>query len=134
MARRLIGAVALVASVLAGAHAVFASSGGAASTVNVRLREMVVLPSTKHVRAGKVTFLVRNVGTVEHEMLVIRGSSRLPVEAFRAPESRSLGEVSELPPGKSGRVTLDLKRGHYLLICNIAGHYQLGMVSTFDVS
>jgi len=31
------------------------------------------------------------------------------------------GEVSELDPGKSGSLTVDLKAGRYLLICNVLG-------------
>lgn len=33
------------------------------------------------------------------------------------------GEVSELDPGKSGTLTVELKAGKYLLICNVPGHY-----------
>ena len=38
-----------------------------------------------------------------------------------------LGEVSELEPGKSGALRLDLKPGRYALICNVPGHYVAGM-------
>ena len=34
-----------------------------------------------------------------------------------------LGEVSELDPGKSGTLTLTIKPGKYLLVCNVPGHY-----------
>jgi uncharacterized cupredoxin-like copper-binding protein len=40
---------------------------------------------------------------------------------------RPLGEVPELDPGKSGRLALRLSRGKYLLLCNVPGHFQLGM-------
>jgi uncharacterized cupredoxin-like copper-binding protein len=95
----------------------------------------------KKVPAGKVTFEVRNAGTeMIHEMLVspipnldaklpyIDNDNRVDEEA-----SRDLGEVSELEPGKSGALTLDLKPGFYILFCNIPGHYMSRMWTTIEV-
>ncbi|HLH50671.1 MAG TPA: sulfocyanin-like copper-binding protein [Roseiarcus sp.] len=47
---------------------------------------------------------------------------------------KSLGEVSELKPGKSGSLTLDLKPGSYLLLCNQPGHMRHGMWARFEVT
>ncbi len=44
------------------------------------------------------------------------------------------GEVSELDPGQSGTLTVNLKAGTYLLICNVAGHYEAGMWTEFTVT
>ena len=44
-----------------------------------------------------------------------------------------LGEVSELEPGKTGALRLDLKPGKYLLFCNIPGHFTSGMWTIFTV-
>jgi uncharacterized cupredoxin-like copper-binding protein len=44
------------------------------------------------------------------------------------------GEVSELDPGTSGKLTVTLKPGKYLLICNVPGHYAAGMWSEFTVT
>lgn len=43
------------------------------------------------------------------------------------------GEVSELDPGKGGSLTLSMKPGRYLLVCNISGHYKAGMWAEFTV-
>src|ERR1700674_4900870 len=60
-----------------------------------------------------------------HEMIVVYMKD--PTKALpyidkenRAGEDKSVdkGEVSELDPGKSGSVTVALKPGKYLLICN----------------
>ncbi|HEV7640428.1 MAG TPA: cupredoxin domain-containing protein [Gaiellaceae bacterium] len=101
----------------------------AVSTVKATLTEMRIAISTTRVPAGKVTFVVRNAGTTEHELLVIPWpkAGKLALARFKANETTSLGEVSELKPGKTGRVTLELPPGRYLLICNLSGHYQLGM-------
>jgi uncharacterized cupredoxin-like copper-binding protein len=95
--------------------------------------ERAALPGSQS--AGKVTFVVRNVGTVEHEMVVIRrDAGALPVHAYRASETGAFDEVEELERGKSGRLTVALKPGRYLLVCNIAGHYQLGMSTVLKVA
>ena len=64
-----------------------------------------VAAGTAGVPAGKVTFVVRNVGTVEHEMLVIRRDAGvLPVRAYRASEAGAVDEVEELEAGQLGQV------------------------------
>ena len=45
-----------------------------------------------------------------------------------------LGEVSELEPGKSGSLTLNLRPGKYVLFCNVPGHYMGGMWTLLTVN
>ncbi len=95
----------------------------------------------KTVSAGKVTFEVTNNSkNLQHEMLVspIKDeNTELPFneKEFRVDEEASgdLGEVSELDPGKTGALTLELKPGLYILYCNIPGHYTWGMWTTIKV-
>jgi uncharacterized cupredoxin-like copper-binding protein len=62
-------------------------------------------------------------------------SGTLPVARYKADEhGLNLGEIEGIAPGKSGRITLTLKRGRYLLICNVAGHYQLGMKTAIEAT
>jgi hypothetical protein len=42
----------------------------------VRLEEFKVLPSTHSQKAGKVTFVVKNVGKINHEMVVVKTNVR----------------------------------------------------------
>src|SRR4051794_29820990 len=44
------------------------------------------------------------------------------------------GEVSKLDPGHSGSLTVPLKPGKYLLICNVPGHYEAGTWAEFTVT
>jgi uncharacterized cupredoxin-like copper-binding protein len=107
-----------------------------ATTVSVTESEMIVTSSATQARAGKVTFVVRNTGTVEHELVIVRslGQGKLPVTKWKVDETKiKVGEVPELAPGKIGRVTLALSPGNYLMICNIPGHYQLGMFRKLTV-
>ena len=95
----------------------------------------------KSVPAGKVTFEVTNVAKETlHEMLVSPIANENVVLPFVANENRvdeeasgDLGEVSELEPGKSGSLTLDLKPGLYVLFCNVPGHFMAGMWTTLEV-
>jgi uncharacterized cupredoxin-like copper-binding protein len=91
---------------------------------------------------GDVTFTVSN-GSKElvHEMLVVRLSDPqkpLPLASDQAAideaKINSLGEVSELDPGKIGTVTVNLQPGTYLLLCNVPGHFEAGMWATFTVT
>ncbi|MGX8010012.1 sulfocyanin-like copper-binding protein [Mesorhizobium sp. ORM8.1] len=93
------------------------------------------------VKAGEVTFNVKNDSKdTVHEMIVMYladpGKSLPYVDAEnRVDEDKAgdKGEVSELDPGKSGTLTVDLKAGKYLLICNVPGHYGAGMWAEFTV-
>ena len=95
----------------------------------------VKVPSAK---AGKIKIGVRNLAAMEHSFEVIKTDlpqDKLPVDgaSAKAKEDGKVGEIKSLPSGKSGAVTLDLQPGKYVFMCNIAGHYQLGMHTGFTV-
>ena len=93
-------------------------------------------------KAGVVTFQVTNDSKETiHEMIVMflqDPTKPLPyIDAEnRVDEDKAgdKGEVSELDPGKSGALTVPLKAGKYLLICNVPGHYGAGMWTEFTVT
>ena len=100
-----------------------------------------VKADVEKVPAGNVTFNVTNSSKdIVHELLV----SPLPADGAALPfvaadmkvdeeAAGHLGEVSELDPGKSGSLTLDLKPGKYILFCNIPAHFMGGMWTTITV-
>ncbi|MFL5894217.1 MAG: cupredoxin domain-containing protein [Thermoleophilaceae bacterium] len=100
--------------------------------VAVTLGEMFVRPGATSVKSGKVTFNVHNSGKLVHEMIVAR--TPIAVAGSRASEKTSVGEVSELRPGTSGHVKLNLKPGSYVLFCNVPGHYAAGQHVAFTVT
>lgn len=133
------------------AFALSASSALAATTVNVELQDpsagaavksMEIKPDRSSAPAGHITFQVHNgSASLVHEMIVVKTDappSALPYDQKQnevdEDKIKSLGEVSELPPGKSGSLTLDLKPGAYLLFCNQAGHLHGGMWTRFEVT
>ena len=56
-----------------------------------------------------------------------------PVSGGRASEKGAVGEVEEIAGGRSKRLSLNLSKGHYALICNLPGHYAAGMRADFTV-
>lgn len=111
--------------------------GESVTTVNVELGEYYIKPDKSEVPAGKVRFVAKNVGQLEHELIVLKtelAADQLPYneKEQKAEEEQAgqvLGEIEpdELPPGKSAEMTLDLAAGHYVLLCNLPEHYKNGM-------
>ena len=96
---------------------------------------MTVAPTS--VPAGKVTFTVKNEGTVIHEMVVLKTKTPytlLPVVRNKVSESTAVGEVADIGKGKTKSGTMTLKAGSYVLVCNLSKHYGLGMRAAFTVT
>lgn len=127
-----------------------ASAAQAAQIENVTLWDaggaMGVSVSATDLTAGMVTFEVTNKAdsTHQHEMFVIEltpdqvaNPDSLPYDEasgrFDEEAVKDRGEVSELDPGQSGSITLDLKPGTYMLVCNVAGHYRAKMYALVTV-
>ena len=134
-----VAAIAVLAALAATVGAVKASadeSRTSAASVKVSLVEFKLTPSVKHVAAGKVTFAVRNAGKIPHEFVVLRTSApaaKLPVKGAQAVETGKVGKIGQFKPGLTKSLTLTLKPGHYVLICNLFGHYKAGQASDFTV-
>jgi uncharacterized cupredoxin-like copper-binding protein len=95
-------------------------TGEAAQSVSVsEIDYKIRLPETT-LKAGKYTFQVQNQGKVPHN-LVIKGAG--------VDEA-----TSDLAPGISESLTVELKPGSYEFYCSIPGHKQLGMDQKVTVS
>lgn len=113
-----------------------ASSRSAASSVRVRLVEFRVILSIASAPAGKVTFVVANAGKIAHDFVVLRTNlapGKLPVAGNVAKEVGRQGKIPIFGPRQTRRLALTLRPGKYVLICNVAGHYKLGMFAGFRV-
>jgi uncharacterized cupredoxin-like copper-binding protein len=139
--------MAVVGLVLLGAVASSAAWAMSMSTINVSLTgegagKMAIAADTVEVAAGRVTFVVKNDAIGEdHEMLVVKVASadaELPYDAAKdrviEAKVKKLGEVSDLKPGTTKSMTLDLTPGTYKLICNTKGHYMAGMSAVLTVA
>lgn len=116
--------------------------------------EFDLVPAKPKVRAGMVTFKLKNTGSIEHELIVIRtdlDSGELPTDengaamehGAVAPHHTGQGDGAEhagahvgthVLAGGAESVTLELKPGSYALVCNLPGHYASGMHSNFTVA
>lgn len=135
MKRILIGLVSAVLVAALGASATAAAPAlevaARKATVNVDLMEFMVMTSKARVPAGRVAFVVRNRGKAVHNLVVIASKAPpkgLPMKGAMASEKGSVGKTPMLKAGASKTLALTLRKGRYLLICNVAGHYMAGMV------
>lgn len=146
------GNVSLKSIVLALSLAMFSSAAVAATTVvNVLLEDSSSDPAIGNMRisldhatvaAGRVTFRAMNRSkNLIHEVIVVKADSKkpeLPYDEKKAEviekKIQHLGEISDLKPGAAGAITLSLKPGSYVLICNQPGHYKAGMVANLLVN
>lgn len=103
---------------------------------------MGIAVSTDTAQAGEITFEVLNSSQdTIHEMIFTRLRDLTVLFPYISDENRVdedkmpdiLGEVSEIDPGMSAALRLDLKAGKYLLFCNIPGHFAAGMWTVFTV-
>ena len=114
--------------------------GEASETIRVRLLSNAIELDTGKVKTGTVIFEVTNVAdnNMRHELVVLKtdqADDQLPVKNGQVPEDRfrKMGEVEDVTPGTNKRLTLKLSPGHYVLICNKAGHYSQGMHTALTV-
>jgi uncharacterized cupredoxin-like copper-binding protein len=112
-----------------------------------------VKPDQATVDAGTVTFAVTNVGKLYHEFIVYSNVDGVPPGSLPVNEEAEADLVEEdivgeapyaTPPivpsdkepgdadhriraeGWGAELTVDLKAGEYILLCNLAGHYPQG--------
>jgi uncharacterized cupredoxin-like copper-binding protein len=99
------------------------------------LAEWKVGASAPQAKAGKVTFAAQNTGKAPHELVVIKTDK--PADQLgsgtRVSEKGNIGETGDVAPGQRKTVSIKLKPGHYALICNLPGHYKLGMHTDLTV-
>jgi uncharacterized cupredoxin-like copper-binding protein len=135
--------IALIGLVLAlaacGSTASPSASTTSGTTVTGTLTEYKIALSATSAPAGSVTFNVTNSGTMVHEFVILKTDTLakdLPlVDGVVVEDDYSpVGEVAETDVGKSGTFTATLAAGHYAIICNIAGHVALAMVTDFTVN
>ena len=102
--------------------------------------------------AGNVTFVVKNNGTIVHEAVVLKTDvpfDQLPITyggdppvptasgANKVSEDANVGETGDpdLKPGGTRTFTIkNMTPGHYVVVCNLADHYGMGMRAAFEVT
>jgi uncharacterized cupredoxin-like copper-binding protein len=105
--------------------------------VAVHMQDYKVILSIPTAKAGTVKFGIKNEGSMEHSFELIRTDlpfDKLPTTAdAKAKEDGLIKQVKSIAVGKVSVVSADLAAGKYVVICNVAGHYQLGMRAALTV-
>ena len=114
-----LAAVAVAALALAqlGSARTDRQSTATATTIQVRGGEFFFKLSKKSIaKPGKVTFVFKNVGHVQHDLKINRKVTPL------------------LRPGKTARLVVTFKKkGKYPYLCTVPGHAAAGMKGVFTV-
>ncbi|MDQ2952186.1 MAG: hypothetical protein M3R54_07970 [Chloroflexota bacterium] len=106
--------------------------------VIVDLKEYSVTLSVATIKAGTVKFGIRNNGTMVHDFELIKtdlAPDKLPMDqgAAKAKEDGLIKQMINIAANRSTTLGASLTPGHYVIICNVAGHYQLGMRAELKV-
>jgi uncharacterized cupredoxin-like copper-binding protein len=106
--------------------------------VTIDMKEYAITVNPATVKAGVVKFGIRNLGTMVHDFDLIKtdlAPDKLPLDGGTA-KAKTDGLVKQMiniAANRSTTVSADLAPGHYLIICNVAGHYQLQMRAELKV-
>lgn len=114
-----------------------ASPPAASAALSIRMREFAFDPKDAVAKAGKVTLSTPNDGKVVHELVLIRTDTdpaKLPKKKNgRVDESKAVGEIADVEPGATKKVSFTLKPGKYAMVCALPGHYESGMYGSLTV-
>jgi uncharacterized cupredoxin-like copper-binding protein len=116
-----------------------ASSAQEPPMIEVDLTEFAIGLNPSSTPAGQVNFATTNSGEILHDLVVVRtdlAPDSLPMNGPRVDIGQLdvAGVVEPIEAGATDNSTFELRAGAYVLICNIAGHYQLGMYAVLTVS
>jgi uncharacterized cupredoxin-like copper-binding protein len=89
-----------------------------ATTVKVTESEFKIVLASTELKAGKITFDVKNAGAIPHDLAIVGMSEK----------------TAEIPAKGSAKLTVTLKPGTYELYCAVPGHKEAGMDLKVTVS
>lgn len=91
--------------------------------------------------AGPVTFhVVNGAGDMLHEFIIFQTdipADQLPTNMMGRVVEEAMTIVAaaeDIPPAGSRNITVNLGPGHYVMVCNLPGHYLQGMRVDFEVT
>jgi uncharacterized cupredoxin-like copper-binding protein len=94
----------------------------AAKTIDITETEFRIgLPTLSKLAEGTYTFVVKNAGKIEHDLVISGG--------------KATGETRTplLKPGETAKITASLAAGRYTLYCSVPGHRAAGMQAVLTV-
>ena len=118
------------------------TEASATRNITVILKDFEIEPQFTTTSAGIIAFGVVNRGALDHEFIVVRTDTdfdKLPTESAVVHlnsvsfDGITLGNTKKLKSQAMESFKVRLEPGRYVLLCNIAGHYELGMRIPFKV-
>ncbi len=118
--------VVALPTVVALAAFVLLASGGltvqaASQRVSIKADEFFFEPKEVTVKPGKVVFVVKNEGVIEHNFII------------ETSDRKKVAEIPNLKPQESEDVEVNLRAGNYTFVCTLPGHREAGMVGKLTV-
>jgi len=119
------------------------TASGAAAAVTAKESEFKIELGASTAAAGPVTFQITNAGSIVHEFVVMKtdlAADKLPIDTSKGVVSEDAGgltavdEVEDIAVGSTPSLSVDLPAGHYVVICNLPGHYAGGMRAEFTTT
>lgn len=118
------------------------SSASAGQSIDATESDFKIDVSAASAQAGDVTFHVKNTAEQVHEFVIVKtdlAADKLPTNEDGTEVNEDadgltvVDEIEDIEAGGSGDLDVNLEAGHYVLICNVPTHYQLGMHTEFTV-
>ena len=106
-------------------------AGAAKADADITLGDMWVKSSVPSVKAGKVTFAVKNTGATMHGLAIVKAPAA--ATGGMLDEKTYLFAGKDLQGGEAETLTADLKPGKYELVCHVPGHFAAGQTLPFEV-
>jgi uncharacterized cupredoxin-like copper-binding protein len=113
------------------------------SSIGVTLSDTAVAPSKRSVSAGVLDLTLLNAGTKPHELVVLQtdlAAEQLPLGDDGRVDDTADGVTAvfatsdQIASGDTAPFAAALVAGDYVLICNLPGHYEAGMRTSFTVT
>ena len=139
-----VAAVVALAAAACGGGSPKVKSGGAATAIGVNLKDFSIAALKTSAAAGSVNFSIKNAGPSVHEFVILKTDAiptQLPTkveDGAKAADEEGTGvahidEVEDIAAGATASLSVNLTPGNYVFICNLPGHYHLGMSTGFVV-
>lgn len=118
------------------------SSPAASGSIGATEKDFAITLDSTTAKAGPVTFNIDNQGPATHEFVVFKtdlAPDALPMTDQGTVDEKSkdledVDEVEDISAGSSQSLDTNLDAGHYVVICNLPGHYAQGMRAPLSVS
>ncbi len=120
-----------------------ASAPAGRPTLDIELRDFAVRLDRIHLRPGRTEINIENLGPTMHELVISRTRLAIPElpmdgSGIRLDEGASslkpVLDISDVDRLERRRRVVDLSPGHYVVFCNIPGHFLGRMYAELNVS